>query len=208
MPSKETWKTTVSKAINTHWNAKLREECLSKSTLEYLNKDILAIGSIHPIWHSCDNNVQDVRRVITKVRFLTGTYIVQSKLSRFNQNRIDPTCQLCHAYTETYQHMLLECGALLTYRKEYLKDLANYFKTNCGPNIWTGITKETLMDIIIDISRANSIHSFHLNKDQCIHIERITRYMCHRIHTGRLYLLEKTVRGKKGRSAGDAQHPL
>lgn len=55
-------------------------------------------------------HVHDTKRAITKATLLTGTYIVQSKLSRLNQNQVDPACQLCKTDTEGYFHSLLKCN--------------------------------------------------------------------------------------------------
>lgn len=207
MPSKDSWKTCVSDAVNTYWNTKLVEESSSKSTLLYLNIAALSIGSIHPVWSSVNSNVRDTRRVISKARFLTGTYIVQSKLSRFYLHRVDLTCQLCHSFTEDYQHVLLECGALLSYMEEYLRKLASAFTSYCGSGLWENLTKEHIMCIIMDITRANTVYSMQLNTDLCIYIERISRHLCHRVHSGRTHLLERVSRGKKDILAADAHIP-
>ncbi|KAK3103935.1 hypothetical protein FSP39_023021 [Pinctada imbricata] len=145
-------------------------------------------------------NIRDTRRAITKARFLTGTYMVQSKLSRFNQNTVDPTCQLCQSSVENYQHVLLECGALLTYRKEYLCELSRVMTYHFGKGMWENLSKDVIMDIIMDVTRANVVHSMQLNTEQCTYIERISRYLCYRVHSGRIFLLEKVSRGKRGPS--------
>ena len=103
-----------SKAISAFWTDVLLQDCLTKSTLQFCNINTLKLGQIHPVWNTVDNNVHDARRAITKVRLLTGTYIVQSKLSKFNQNEVDPRCQLYFSDVEDYLHMLLQCGALLS----------------------------------------------------------------------------------------------
>ena len=51
---------------------------------------------------------------------LTGTFILQSNRARFNQNEVDPTCQLCYAESETLTHFLLKCRKLETVRKPIL----------------------------------------------------------------------------------------
>ncbi|KAK3105653.1 hypothetical protein FSP39_002699 [Pinctada imbricata] len=200
IPSRDSWKASVSDAINTYWNKKLKEECSTKSTLLYLHRDALCIGSIHPLWFTVDSNIRDTRRAITKARFLTGTYMVQSKLSRFNQNTVDPTCQLCQSSVENYQHVLLECGALLTYRKEYLCELSRVMTYHFGKGMWENLSKDVIMDIIMDVTRANVVHSMQLNTEQCTYIERISRYLCYRVHSGSIFLLEKVSRGKRGPS--------
>ena len=85
---------------------------------------------------------------------------------------------------------------LLAYREEYLCELCNYL----GKGVWENLTKDVIMDIIMDVTRANVVHSMQLNSEQCIYIERISRYLCHRVHSGRIFLLEKVSRGKRGPS--------
>jgi hypothetical protein len=43
------------------------------------------MGKTHIVWDSINNSVRDVRKAITKARMLTGTYMLQTLKSKFNQ---------------------------------------------------------------------------------------------------------------------------
>ena len=117
IPSKEQWKFTVKQAVNTYWSEKLKTESNEKSTLTFLNKDILRIGQTHPIWSTLESTVSDVRKGITKGRMLAGTYLLQTSQHKFSRSTISAACKCCGLNDEDLPHMLLECPALLNQRK-------------------------------------------------------------------------------------------
>ena len=127
------WKTTTHAAVNHYWNNILIEDCIGKSTVSRCGFASLGIGKQHIVWKTLDRNTHDVRRGAVKVRLLTGTYLVQSAVSKFNQYQVDPTCLLCRCSTEDYQHMILECSALLKYRENYLCEIKSIIDSECGP---------------------------------------------------------------------------
>jgi hypothetical protein len=43
------------------------------------------IGKTHNVWDTISNSVKDVRKAATKVRMLTGTYMLQTLKVKFNQ---------------------------------------------------------------------------------------------------------------------------
>ena len=100
VPSNDKWKRTVQAAVNRYWNSVLLEDCIGKSTISRWNYNNLSIGKQHIVWKCLDCNTNEVRRGVVKVRLLTGTYLVQSKISRFNQYQVDPTCLLCRSSRE------------------------------------------------------------------------------------------------------------
>jgi hypothetical protein len=83
------WKGIVKKSINTYWNTKLQLDCQSKSSLSLLSTTSLEMGKTHIVWDSINNSVRDVRQAITKARMLTGTYMLQTLKSKFNQSEVD-----------------------------------------------------------------------------------------------------------------------
>ena len=193
VPTKDQWTITVSKAISAFWTDVLLQDCLTKSTLRFCNINILKLCQIHPVWITVDNNVHDARRAITKVRLLTGTYIVQSKISKFNQNEVDTRCQLCFSDIEDYPHMLLQFGALLSYRREYIENLIDII----GHSSWCEMNNQSRLEIILDVSAANVSYSLVLLRDACGAIKRIYRRLCHSVHSGRVFLLEGVQRRRK-----------
>ena len=74
------------------------------------------------------NGMRDALRVSTKVKLLTGTYILQSNRSTFNQNELSPLCLLCREDDETIEHFLLHCPVLDSVRRVLLNDLVNIYE--------------------------------------------------------------------------------
>ena len=59
----------------------------------------------------------------TKVKMLTGSYILQVNTSSFNQNQISPTCLLCQKEDKNLEHFILLCESLEIIRKPILNDI-------------------------------------------------------------------------------------
>ena len=136
-----------------------------------------------------DRNTHDVRRGAVKVRLLTGTYLVQSAVSKFNQYQVDPTCLLCRCSTEDYRHMILECSALLKYRKNYLCEIKSIIDSECGPDTWNKLTKEEILQLCVDCTVLVNSRVVDLKISAVNNIERTARLLCYSIHCGRAFLL-------------------
>ena len=115
------WKKQVNKVINDHWTGKILCRSELYSSLRYLSKTF-TVGNCHPAVkpYNCSN--RDIYRIPVKNKILTGTYILQSNRAKFNQNEVNPMCQLCQMDNETLKHFLLECKVLEYVRKPVLKD--------------------------------------------------------------------------------------
>ena len=116
-PSKEQWKSEISRAINRHWEEYIEFRASLYNSLRYINIGKYSIGKSHLSISSVKPSIMDVRRVSTKLRLLTGTYTLQSNRAIANQHH-DPTCLLCHTEPETRAHMLFNCPALNAKRKQ------------------------------------------------------------------------------------------
>ena len=189
VPSKDKWKTTIHTAVNRYWNNILIEDCIGKSTVSRCGFASLGIGKQHIVWKTLDRNTHDVRRGAVKVRLLTGTYLVQSAVSKFNQYQVDPTCLLCRCSTEDYQHMILECSALLKYRKNYLCEIKSIIDSECGPDTWNKLTKEEILQLCVDCTVLVNSRVVDLKISAVNNIERTARLLCYSIHCGRAFLL-------------------
>ena len=105
-PSKEQWKIVSNERIYDFIVRKWTDEISTKSSLKYLNCDILSVGNPHPVWASVRSNIKDRRRAELKVKLLTGTYTLQANWANFNQYAVDPTCKLCDSEPEDREHFL------------------------------------------------------------------------------------------------------
>jgi hypothetical protein len=57
-------------------------------------------------------NIQDIRRIPTRLKIVTGTYILQTNRAVYSKHLISATCNLCRNADETLQHFVLCCEAL------------------------------------------------------------------------------------------------
>jgi hypothetical protein len=117
------WKGIVKKSINTYWNTRLQLDCQNKSSLSLLSTTSLEMGKTHIVWDSINYSVRDVRQAITKARMLTGTYMLQTLKSKFNQSEVDPTCPICRLETETITNVITSCPLYNEIRKEHFVKL-------------------------------------------------------------------------------------
>ena len=61
-----------------------------------------------------------IKKAGMKARFMTGTYVLQSNRTKFNQYSVNPTCLLCGEDPEYLEHFLLKCRARPIYGKDYM----------------------------------------------------------------------------------------
>ena len=118
-PSKSQWKRAVHKAVYAYWVDNLKWRASFYSSLEFLCVSGYWPGKKHPLIQNI-GCVSDVPRVHTKLKLVTGTYILQVNRVRFNQNEIDATCQICHQAEETLEQFILYCTVLEPARRPAL----------------------------------------------------------------------------------------
>ena len=113
---KKEWKTFIKNRINTYWWNMLTDSADSKSSLCWLDLDFIG-GQAHHIYpnYGCSSRMRVA--AATRAKFISGSFILQSTRSRFNQFKVDPTCPLCGYECEDLPHMLLECPKLDSARK-------------------------------------------------------------------------------------------
>ena len=111
LPSKLQWKKQINLVIQDKWTSKLQEEMQGKSTLVFCNTESLKIRQAHMIWDSIPPIAYEVKKAKIKVRLLTGTYLLQSDIQKFN-NEQPQKCVLCQLEQENIEHFILRCPAL------------------------------------------------------------------------------------------------
>ena len=149
------WKGIVKRSINTYWNTKLQLDCQSKSSLSLLSTTSLEMGKTHIVWDSINNSVRDVRQAITKARMLTGTYMLQTLKSKFNQSEVDPTCPICRLETETITHVITSCPLYNEIRKEHFVKIKGTVITAIGFDCWkiNFNKKDIICQLVIDCQK-------------------------------------------------------
>ena len=103
------------------------------------------MGKLHLLLQIEPNSIRDIPRLAVKLKLLCGVYVLQSTRASFNQNDIDPTCQVCSSSPETLFHFILECPILEAIRNpiicnnsfEYTK---LNFTTKCFEDLYTQTT--------------------------------------------------------------------
>jgi hypothetical protein len=99
--------------------------------------------------------IDDTRRPTLLVRFVTGTYTLQTNRNKYNQHGVDKCCPLCKAPVEDQEHVLVHCPAYMDKRKEAIASItpaladSNLVLSN---RKWTQLfldpTKQTSEDVI------------------------------------------------------------
>ena len=203
IPPKSKWKKIVQKHVEEYWIDILITECKEKSTLSSCNIDTLRFGKLHNIWKYHNKCLTDVRRGHVKARLLTSTYIVQSKLARFNQNEVDPTCQFCRRQAEDYKHMILFCGALHTYRKPHVDNICILLYEWTGRvDLWNSLSSDDKLQLVLDVSVLVNAGVLPAKSQYIEECEYITKKLCYSVHCGRLYL-QGLLKGRRGKGVGN-----
>ncbi|CAG2187493.1 unnamed protein product [Mytilus edulis] len=122
--------------------------------------------------------------------------IQKSTRAAFNQNQVDPTCQLCHVESETLEHVLIRCNALSPIRMAFLLEYDNLLKmsvcTKCSTN-------NTIVDTLC-ILNPSAVFCGCGNCTQKLNlIEHLSRRMCFSLHVGRNSILNALpIRNREG----------
>ena len=69
--------------------------------LQHIATDKYRPGKIHPLLSISCNSSRDVNRIPTKLRTLTGTYILQTNRASFKNGENSSICLLCGSNDET-----------------------------------------------------------------------------------------------------------
>lgn len=97
--------------VDSYWTEVLQSRDTLYPGLRYLYSNHYKPG-VKPIAIQGPSEFKDVPRIHTKVKLLTGTYILQVNRVSFNQNQISPICLLCKKEDETTEHFILQCESL------------------------------------------------------------------------------------------------
>ncbi|CAG2244751.1 unnamed protein product [Mytilus edulis] len=113
---------------------RFQTETEQSKSLQKCNDTCLKIGIVYKLWSSIESNIKDVRLGGIKARLITGTYVLQSNTSKFNQHEVSAVCPLCQYEDEDVEHFILKCYALFKYRKSYIEELKLIINSINNPN--------------------------------------------------------------------------
>ena len=113
----------VSRAVSRLWQSRVSRIASLYPNLKYLNSEDYRVDKPHVALMSVAPSVMDVWRLPTKLRLMTGRYMLQSNCASQNQHH-SGTCSLCQQDIETRQHFRTSCQSLNDTRAKALKALA------------------------------------------------------------------------------------
>ncbi|CAC5411266.1 unnamed protein product [Mytilus coruscus] len=166
------------------------EEIESKTTLVHLDRTLLKIGSVHPVWTSLSSTISDVKKGAVKIRLLTGTHLFESNKHKFSGGKESSLCRLCGTSNEDITHFLLLCPALHQQRKALFSNLKALVISIIGTSGWTVIFKNQvdIVKLIIDSTFMLPDINSRTDLDK---IQKMSTDMCYKLHTERTCILQK-----------------
>ena len=114
---------------------------------------------------------------------LTGTYMLQTLKSKFNQSEVDPTSPICRLETETIAHVITSCSLYNEIRKEHFVKIKGTVITAIGFDSWK---RNFICQLVIDCQKLVDTGLLPKIDDLIYDIETASRVLCHAIHTRRL----------------------
>lgn len=172
-PRKTTWKTMVRTAILDHWTGVLREQAGEMSSLEYVNLDVLRLGTLHASLQ-CDPKDFTVQKITVATKLLVRRYPLASSHASGKKSLQCPLCKKEEVEDET--HFILQCSALREARAPFLAKLLRHCREN---NL--SVDPPDLTRWILDPYGSSMPH----------HICEMSRTLLFKIHLKRTQLLAK-----------------
>ena len=188
-------KRVVRNAINAYWANVPKERAALYSTLDCLYVENFWPGRKHPLIKNV-GSVVDVPRIHTRLKLVTGVYVLLVNRATVKQNQIDASCQLCHQADETIDHFLLDCSSLEQTRQPVLGsiiDIANSLSISSDE-------RTNLLQLILDSSRFAEGSEASPLSTLLTDLDMHCRRLCHKLHTERykrLSLIPKRHRNKR-----------
>jgi hypothetical protein len=178
-PRKAYWSRLVKTAVQETWLKQLKSQASRKSTLQLLNLEVCSFGMVHPVWNHSADPLQG-HMASTKAKLMVQRYPLTT--SHCAGKHRSETCPLCREKSETLQHFLLECPALVTTRQPFLqKFLLNLQQAGLPPPA----NNQTLLQLLLDCTK-----ELHYGNDDLVKsLETASRKLCFALHDDRSVIL-------------------
>ena len=185
----QSWNSLVKRTVFSFWFRTMSQDAITKSTLRFINIDLLLPGKVHPVWAHVYNNTRDTVRARIKAKLLTGSYTLQSNRARFNNNSVNPTCLLCGTEDEDTVHFLTACPSLAATRQKFTTRLQQI----CLSHVWDTLAVDhvTFTHTLLDSNFA--VSEGIISVDDIPQWELYTRTLCFYLHTHRSRMLEQYI---------------
>ena len=206
-------KTMFKKAVHSFWTHKMQNDCSTKTTLSYVNKEVLNTERPHPVWKTVSSNGPDVQRSYVKARLLTDSYMLEYHHAKFRTNtKSSGYCPLCALSIEDRKHFLIDCSVLYTARDLHIDRIRNLVMKSVSPQGWQAIVddQEKYLSLILDCTSLKNHELKRLTTGDLEELECLTRLYCYALHLARLKNLQScsnstqpqlTARSKSTRSS-------
>ena len=139
------------------------------------------IGKPHLLWQIIGSSVTEVKRSTTHCRIATGTYLLQSNISKFSNKQEDPTCPLCGLGDEDTIHLLTSCNTLHKDSKIHYSKLKEITIKYIGQSVWNNIFSniEAITKLIVDASNYYYIVN---SKTAVVDVAKVANDLCSALH--------------------------
>ena len=188
-------KREIKAQIDTFVAESWRAEAKEKTSLKYLNVKACKVGGTHLCWKTVATSPRDVKRAITKVRLLTGTYYLQSNRVKFRNGAVTDLCLLCSAASEDRVHCIADCNALSSVRQNYISQIESIMSVN-NPIVTVNAVinnRDLLTQLFQDCTLATVAINVNLSPEDCRNSETVSRHLCFALHLKRCKLMDQPV---------------
>lgn len=183
------WKANCKAAVVTHWWKVLQDEAMLKSSLKHIEwSHSLTKGKPlpHLIWRTTKSNRWLARTAIVKVRLMTHTYRLQSRINR----KEDGTCPLCGLERETETHFTANCRdeKAMSVRENYIMRVRTQFQHEPS-NL--ALLDECLRDpeLLSQLAIDHTALDLKLTETEQLNIERLNINYIFQLHKNRADIL-------------------
>ena len=198
---KESYKKLVKSHVLDYWERKLREKAASLLSLEFFHPEFYSLTSPHPILTSAGSSPYFVTMANVQLTMISGRYRTEALASHWSLSG-SKYCQTPHCTdlgtVEDLRHILAECGALQSTRKNLSDFTAKYCSKIDVPEIvriiltHCSVQHPQFCQFLVDCSvlpaviRAAQEFGSKLVHE---HLFRVTRTWCYCLHRDRLRIL-------------------
>ena len=187
-PSRYAWKRQIHVKINNYWKDRLIKQAELYSSLQHLSITLYNPGKVHPLLRIGQDQdpVRQANRMAVKLKLVTGTYMLQSTRSAFNNIQVDPVCVLCKTSDETTMHFILECCVLDFLRKPILEIISSILRDAFNIH-FEALDSEQQLQTILDFYV--SLKPRKDNVEHVLELEHHCRRLCYSLHSHRYKLM-------------------
>lgn len=184
--SKE-WKRLVYKRVNEYWVQRIENQLTFYESLRFMKHEEFIPGHVLPVI-GLELSAREADRLHSKLKLLTGTYILQTTRAHFNQYEVNPTCLLCKESQETVEHFILECPSLDIVRQSIINDVENEATIILKRNFYE-LTPSQKVQVIINCWP--SVKKHVKNRRDIYTFEYHCGRLLHALHNTRISMLKK-----------------